>query len=91
MVRWPAPERMSKVSAGIVERFKKAGVAKELEQDPHEWVLMNWPWMPEPPYTVVARATDGEERRYVMGDDELWRQSASSGASVRNSPGYTAP
>jgi hypothetical protein len=77
MVRWPAPERVSKVSAGILEKFKKTGVAKELEQDSREWVLMNWPWVPEPPYTIVVRASDAEERRLAMGEDGLWYVTAS--------------
>ena len=76
MIRWPLPERMSKVSASVLERFKKAGVAKELEQDSREWVLVNWPWVPDPPFTIVARATDGEERRCIMGEDGLWTSRA---------------
>ena len=83
MIRWPLPERMSAVSRGVLERFKKAGVAKELEQDAREWVLVNWPWMPEPPYTIVVRASDGEERRCIMGEDGLW--------IVRASDRSTAP
>ncbi|MGO8994719.1 MAG: hypothetical protein ACLQVI_15495 [Polyangiaceae bacterium] len=77
MVRWPASDRMSKTSAVVVEKFKKTGAAKELEQDAREWVLVNWPWMPEPPYTIVVRASDGEERRCVMGEDGLWTMGAS--------------
>lgn len=72
MVRWPAPDRMSQTSKGIVERFKKTAAAKDMEQDPREWVLENWPWVPDPPYTIVARASDGEERRCVMDSDGLW-------------------
>jgi hypothetical protein len=76
MIRWPAPGRMSDTSRSVLERFKKAGVAKELEQDPREWVLVNWPWVPDPPYEFVARASDGEERRCEMGEDGLWTTSA---------------
>ena len=72
MVRWPAPDRMSQTSKGIVERFKKTAAAKDMEQDPREWVLENWPWVPDPPYTIVARASDGEERRSVMDASGLW-------------------
>jgi hypothetical protein len=72
MIRWPAADRMSSTSRVVLERFKKAGVAKELEQDAREWILVNWPWVPDPPYTIVARASDGEERQCVMGEDGLW-------------------
>ena len=78
MIRWPASDRMSKTSAVVLERFKKAAVAKELEQDAREWVLVNWPWVPDPPYTFVARATDGEERRCIMGEDGLWTNHATT-------------
>jgi hypothetical protein len=72
MVRWPAADRMSAISARVIEKFKKSGPVKDLEQDPREWVLVNWPWVPDPPYTFVVRATDGEQRRWVMGEDGLW-------------------
>jgi hypothetical protein len=72
MVRWPAAEKMSRVSAGIVERFQKTAGAKELEQDAREWVLVNWPWLPEAPYSFVARASDGEERQWVGDADGRW-------------------
>jgi hypothetical protein len=85
MVRWPAPERLSKTSAAIIERFKKVAAAKELEQDPREWVLMNWPWVPDPPYTVVVRASDGAERRFVMDPDGLWTTVESTGPAPRSS------
>jgi hypothetical protein len=77
MLRWPAPDRLSKTSHVVLERFKKTGVAKELEQDSREWVLVTWPWVPDPPYTIVARASDAEERRCVMGEDGLWTVSVS--------------
>ena len=72
MIRWPAPDRISATSRAVLERFKKAGVAKELEQDSREWVLVNWPWVPDPPYMIVARASDGEQRSCEMGEDSLW-------------------
>ncbi len=65
MIRWPAAERLSKVSGPIIERFKKTAEAKDLEQDAREWVLASWPWMPEAPYSFIARASD-EERQYVI-------------------------
>ena len=66
MVRWPAAERLSKVSGPIIERFKKTAEAKDLEQDPRDWVLASWPWMPDAPYSFIARASDAEERHYVI-------------------------
>jgi hypothetical protein len=72
MIRWPAQGRMSAVSARVVEKFKKSAAVKDLEQDPREWVLVNWPWVPDPPYTFVVRSSDGEQRRWVMGEDGLW-------------------
>jgi hypothetical protein len=77
MIRWPQPDRVSRVSLAVLEKLKKAGVAKELEQDAREWVLVNWPWVPDPPYTFVARASDGEQRRLVMGEDGLWTSTES--------------
>jgi hypothetical protein len=77
MIRWPAQDRTSKTSQVVLERFKKAGVAKELEQDSREWVLVNWPWVPDPPYVIIVRASDGEERRCIMGEDGLWTMRAS--------------
>jgi hypothetical protein len=70
MVRWPASDRLSRVSAPLIERFKKTSAAKDLEQDPREWVLANWPWLAEAPYAFTARASDGEERRIVIDADE---------------------
>jgi hypothetical protein len=72
MVRWPSTDRMSSTSKGIIERFQKTAAAKELEQDPREWVLENWPWVPDPPYTLVVRSSDDEERRLVMEGDGMW-------------------
>jgi hypothetical protein len=72
MIRWPAADRLSKTSHVVIDRFKKTSIAKELEQDSREWVLVNWPWVPDPPFTIVARASDDEERRCIMGEDELW-------------------
>jgi len=72
MVRWPAPDRMSRISAEIVERFKKTAGAKELEQDAREWSLVTWPWMPEPPYGFTVRASDGEERQWTGDATGLW-------------------
>jgi hypothetical protein len=72
MIRWPLPDRVSEVSQSVLEKLKKAGLAKELEQDPREWVLAGWPWVPDPPYTFVVRASDGEQRRLVLGEDGLW-------------------
>jgi hypothetical protein len=66
MVRWPTPDRMSRTSAPLVERFKKTAEAKDLEQDAREWVMASWPWMPDAPYQYVARASDAEERHYVV-------------------------
>jgi hypothetical protein len=63
---------MSKVSHSVVERFKKTGIAKDLEQDTREWVLLSWPWLPDAPYTVIARASDGEERQFVGDAEGLW-------------------
>ena len=40
---------------------------RDLEQDAREWVLVNWPWVPDAPYAIVARAADGEERQ-LSGD-----------------------
>ena len=68
MVRWPAPDRMSKVSASIVERFKKTAQPKELEQDAREWVLANWPWMPEP---RTPSSLGDRRQRAADGDDTL--------------------
>ena len=76
MIRWPAQGRMSATSAHVVEKFKKSAAVKDLEQDPREWVLVNWPWVPDPPYTFVVRASDGEQRRWVMGEDGLWTERA---------------
>jgi hypothetical protein len=73
MVRWPPVDRMSKVSGEIVEKFKKTAGAKDLEQDPREWVLVNWPWMPDPPYSITVRASDGEERQLLADEDGVWR------------------
>ena len=77
MVRWPAADRMSQTSKAVIERFQKTAGAKELEQDPREWVLENWPWVPDPPFTFVARSSDGEERRLVMNTDGLWTSNTS--------------
>jgi hypothetical protein len=72
MVRWPAADRLSKVSSTILERFKKTSGAKELEQDPREWVLVNWPWLPDAPYSIVTRAADGEERQFEGDEAGRW-------------------
>jgi hypothetical protein len=72
MVRWPASDRLSRTSAPLIERFKKTSAAKDLEQDPREWVLAQWPWLPDAPYGFTVLASDGEERRIMIdGDDTL--------------------
>jgi hypothetical protein len=73
MVRWPPPDRMSRVSHELVERFKKTAGAKDLEQDAREWVLASWPWLPDAPYAFLARASNGEERRFILDADGQWR------------------
>jgi len=69
MVRWPAADRLSRVSSPILERFKKTAEAKDLEQDSREWVLASWPWMPEAPYLFTARSSDGVEERHFVIDE----------------------
>lgn len=72
MVRWPTSNRLSRVSATVLERFKKTSGAKELEQDARDWVLVNWPWMPDAPYVITARASDSEQREWVGEADGIW-------------------
>ena len=86
MVRWPAPERLSKVSTAIVERFKKTAGAKELEQDGREWGLVNWPWLPDAPYNFVVRAADGEERQWQGDADGKWVMRVIRPATPRHAP-----
>jgi hypothetical protein len=83
MVRWPHADRMSKVSAELVERFKKTSGAKELEQDPREWVLMSWPWLPEAPYSFQARSADGEVRQFIGDAAGAWRSRVVQSAPTR--------
>jgi hypothetical protein len=71
MVRWPSVDRLSRVSAIVLERFKKSSAAKELELDEREWTLVNWAWMPDAPFPFLAR-TLGEERRYTGDADGCW-------------------
>jgi hypothetical protein len=83
MVRWPAPDRLSRVSAPLIERFKKTSIAKELEQDGREWTLSMWPWLPDAPYAYTALASDGEQRRVIIDerDDVLVHASHASPAA----------
>ena len=72
MIHWPAPDRLSKIAAGILERVKKTAAAKELEQDAREWTLVNWSWLPDPPYTMTLRSPEGEERYLLIEADGRW-------------------
>lgn len=73
MIHWPAPEKLTKISAGILDRFKKTAAAKELEQDSREWSFVSWAWLPEPPYALVLRSADSEERYFLMEGDGRWQ------------------
>jgi hypothetical protein len=64
---------MTKISAGILDRFKKTAAAKELEQDAREWTFVSWAWMPDPPHNLVLRSADMEERYVVMEADGRWQ------------------
>ena len=73
MIGWPAPEKLSKISAGLIEKFKKTAAAKELEQDPREWSLISWSWMPDPPHAFTLRSSDNEERYVISEGDGRWQ------------------
>ena len=73
MIQWPAPEKLSKVAAGILERVKRTAGAKELEQDAREWRAISWSWLPDPPFSLTFRSADNEERYFVMEGDGRWQ------------------
>jgi hypothetical protein len=73
VIQWPAPEKLTKIAAGILERFKKTSAAKELEQDTREWSFISWAWLPEPPYALTLRCADLEERYFLLEGDGRWQ------------------
>ena len=79
MIHWPAAGKVSKVTAEILERFKKTSAVKELEQDPREWTLVSWPWMPDAPYPTLFRNAEGDERFCVMEADGRWQMKVMPG------------
>ena len=77
MIVWPPPDKLSKTSIGLIEKFKKTAAVKELEQDSREWVLASWSWLPDPPFSFVLRSSDYEERTVVSEGDGRWQMRVS--------------
>jgi hypothetical protein len=73
VIAWPTSEKLSKISAGLLEKFKKTAAAKELEQDARAWSFVSWSWMPDPPYTFTLRGSDNEERYVISEGDGRWQ------------------
>jgi hypothetical protein len=60
-----------------LERFFATSAAREIEDDPHSWTVVEWTWGAGPPIRVHLRAENHEVIDFVMdatGVWQLWRE-----------------
>jgi hypothetical protein len=72
MLRMP----LSHVTEGArrnLDRFAATSGAKELDDDPLTWTVVEWTWSPGPPLRVYVRSELGEVVEFVMDEAGAWR------------------
>jgi hypothetical protein len=54
-------------------RFRSTSVARDLEEDPRVWSVVEWSWEEGPPMRLVLRSELGEVWDFVMDETGAWR------------------
>ena len=71
-----------------LDRFRQTSAAREIEDDPREWTVVEWTWTPGPPMRVHLRDPAGDIVDFVMDDTgmwQLWREPLERRVHVPNS------
>jgi hypothetical protein len=69
-----------------LERFFATSAAREIEDDPQSWTVVEWTWGAGPPLRVHLRAGNREVIDFVMdatGVWQLWREPIDSKIDAR--------
>jgi hypothetical protein len=56
-----------------LKRFQETAAARELEDDPRTWRIVEWSWVEGPPLRVHLRCDRGEVVDFVMDEAGVWR------------------
>jgi hypothetical protein len=56
-----------------LQRFYDTSAAREMEDDPRTWTVIEWTWGLGPPFRVHLRDESGDVVDFVMDDAGLWQ------------------
>jgi hypothetical protein len=74
MLRMPAVV-VSSIGKKNLERFASSGAARELEDRPDVWTVVEWSWTAGPPLRFVLCGPRGERVDVVVDEGGVWRMS----------------
>ena len=72
MLRMPA-EACTDEAKRNLQRFYDTSAAREMEDDPRTWTVIEWTWGAGPPLRVHVRDESGDVVDFVMDDAGLWQ------------------
>jgi|GEM_PF-2392463 hypothetical protein len=72
MVRMP-PTVPTQTGKKNLEIFAASAAARELDERPDIWTVVEWSWTPAPPLRVVLRSDQGDRRDVVIDASGVWR------------------
>jgi hypothetical protein len=73
MIIWPRDESLPADARDALERFRASGASAALEEEPHTWRVMTWPWSDELPLRIVLENETHEEVIFTLRGGGLWQ------------------
>ncbi len=70
MIHWPT--RLVPAATANLDRFKATSLARELEQDAHEWRFLSWAWTDELPVRLWLANEEGRSLAFTLDVGGLW-------------------
>jgi hypothetical protein len=72
MLRMPEHSLTDEARANL-ELFLRTSAAREVEDDPGVWTVVEWTWSAGPPIRVHLRDENGDVVDFVMDDTGVWQ------------------
>ncbi len=72
MLRMPTHELTDEAKRNL-QRFYHTSAARELEDDPRTWSVVEWTWGAGPPMRLHLRDEGGDAIDFIMDDAGLWQ------------------
>ena len=72
MLRMPTDAFTDEAKRNL-QRFYHTSAAREIEDDPRTWTVVEWTWGAGPPLRVHLRDESGDVIDFVMDDAGLWQ------------------